>query len=50
LTICRRFFEDRKSDHKIVEEKQEVCLDREMRGRILKAQGVVDDNAETKIP
>jgi hypothetical protein len=25
--IRRRFFEDRKSDHRIAEEKQEVCMD-----------------------
>jgi hypothetical protein len=34
----------------IAEEKQEVCMDREMRGSISKAQGVVDDNADTKSP
>jgi hypothetical protein len=48
--VCRRFFEDNKSDHKIVEEKKEVCMDREMRGSTLKAQGDVDDNADTKSP
>jgi hypothetical protein len=36
-TVCRGFFEDRKSDHGIAEEKQEVCLDREMRGSISEA-------------
>jgi hypothetical protein len=45
----RGFFEDRKSDYRIVEE-QEVCVDREMRGSISKAQGVFDDNANTKSP
>jgi hypothetical protein len=30
-TVCRGFFEDSKSDHRIVEEKQEVCWEREMR-------------------
>jgi hypothetical protein len=48
--VRRRFFEDSKSDHGIAEEKQEVCMDREMRGSILKAQGVVDDNVDTKSP
>jgi hypothetical protein len=35
--VCRGIFEDSKSDHGIVEEKQEVCLDREMRGSISEA-------------
>jgi len=35
--ILRRFFEDIKSNHGIAKEKQEVCMDREMRGRISKA-------------
>jgi hypothetical protein len=35
--ICRGFFEDSKSDHGIAKEKQEVCLDGEMRGRISEA-------------
>jgi hypothetical protein len=48
--VRRRFFEDRKSDHGIAEEKQEVFMDREMHGSISKAQGVVDDNIDTKIP
>jgi hypothetical protein len=48
--VRRRFFEDRKSNHEIAEEKQEVCLDREMRGRILKAQGVVDNCVVNKGP
>jgi hypothetical protein len=47
--ICRRFFKDRKSDHGIVEEKQEVCMDREMNESISKAQGFVDDT-NTEIP
>jgi hypothetical protein len=33
-TVCRRIFKDSKSDHGIVEEKHEVCLDREMRGSV----------------
>jgi hypothetical protein len=49
-TVRRRFFEDSKSDHGIAEEKQEVCMDREVRGSISKAQGVVDDNVDTKSP
>jgi hypothetical protein len=28
--IRRRFFEDSKSNHGIAEEKQEICMDREM--------------------
>jgi hypothetical protein len=34
--IRRRFFEDRKSNYGIAEEKQEICMDREMRGSISK--------------
>jgi hypothetical protein len=49
-TDRRGFFEDSKSDYGIVEEEQEVCLDREMRRDILEAQGVVDDNTDTKGP
>ena len=49
-TDRRGFFEDRKSDYGIVEEEQEVCLDREMRGNILEAQGYFDDNTDTKGP
>jgi hypothetical protein len=30
-TVCRGIFEDCRSDHGVAEEKQEVCLDREMR-------------------
>jgi hypothetical protein len=48
--VRRGFFEDSKSDHVIVEEEKEVCLDREMRGRILEAQGVVDNITDTKGP
>jgi hypothetical protein len=36
-TVCRGIFEDSKSDHGIAEEKQEVWLDREMRGSISEA-------------
>ena len=32
--IRRRFFEDSRSDHGVTEEKQEVCMDRKMRGSI----------------
>ena len=49
-TVCRGIFEDSKSDHEIVEEKQEVYMDREMGGIIQKAQGAINDNANTKIP
>jgi hypothetical protein len=31
-------------------EEQEVCVDREMRGSISKAQGDVDDSVDTKSP
>ena len=48
--VHRRFFEDRKSNHEIVEEKQEVFMDREMHRIISKAQGVVHDNVDTKSP
>jgi hypothetical protein len=34
----------------IAEEEQEVCVDREMCGSILKAQGAIDDNTNTKSP
>jgi predicted nucleotidyltransferase len=43
------FFEDRKIDHEIVEEKLEVCMNPEVHGSISKAQGDVDDNVDTKI-
>jgi hypothetical protein len=39
--VRRGIFEDRKSNHGVVEEEEEVCLDREMRRSILEAQGVV---------
>jgi hypothetical protein len=48
--VRRRFFENNKSDHGIAEEKKEVCLNQEMCGSISKAQGVVDDKADTKSP
>jgi hypothetical protein len=48
--VRQGIFEDSKSDHGIAEEKQEVCLDREMRRRIFEAQGVVDNNIDTKGP
>jgi hypothetical protein len=48
--IRRGIFKDSKSDHGITEEKQEVCLDREMRGSILESQGAVDNNTHTKGP
>jgi hypothetical protein len=50
LTVRRGFFEDRKSDYIITEEEKEVCLDREMCGSILEAQGVVDNSTDTKVP
>jgi hypothetical protein len=33
-TVRRRFFKDRKSDHRIADEKQEVCVDQDMHGSI----------------
>ena len=48
--VHQGIFEDNKSDHKIAEEKQEVCLDREMRGIISEAQGTVDKSTDTKVP
>ena len=48
--VRRGFFEDNKSNYEIVEEEREVCLDQEMRGSILEAQGVVDNNTNTKGP
>jgi hypothetical protein len=48
--VRQGIFEDSKSDHRIVEEEQEVCLDREMRGSISEAQGVVENNTNTKGP
>jgi hypothetical protein len=50
LKIHRGIFEDRKSDHGIAEEEQEVCLDREMSRSILEAQQVVDNDTNTKGP
>jgi hypothetical protein len=48
--VHRGFLEDSKSDYIIAEEEQEVCVDQEMRGSISKAQGVIEDNANTKSP
>jgi hypothetical protein len=48
LTVRRRFFEDRKSDHGITKEKQEVFMDREVRGSISKAQAGVENCVDTK--
>jgi hypothetical protein len=48
LWFIEGFSKIEKSDHGIAEEKPEVCLDREMRERILEAQGVVDKNTDTK--
>ena len=45
-----RDFEDSKSDHIIVEEEKEVCLDRKKRESIWEAQRVVDNNTDTKGP
>jgi hypothetical protein len=48
--VHRGVFKDNKFDHEIVEEKQEICLDREMCGSISEAQGFVDKNTDTKGP
>jgi hypothetical protein len=48
--VRRGIFEDSKSDHRIAEEEQEVCLDREMHRRILEAQGYFDNDINTKGP
>jgi hypothetical protein len=48
--ILSKVFQDSKSDHGIVEEKEEVCIDQEMRGSILNTQGDVDDRTDTKGP
>jgi hypothetical protein len=48
--VRRGVFEDSKSDQGIAEEKQEVWLDQEMHGSISEAQGVVDNNTDTKGP
>jgi hypothetical protein len=50
LTVHRGIFKDSKSNHGIVEEEQEICLDGEMRGSILEAQGAVDNGNDTKGP
>jgi hypothetical protein len=50
LMVHRRFFKDRKSDHGIAEEKQEVFMEQGMHGSISKAQGFVDENTDTKTP
>jgi hypothetical protein len=49
-TVRRGIFEDSKSDHGVIEEEQEVCLDQEMRGNISKAQGDVENNTDTEGP
>jgi hypothetical protein len=46
----REFLKDSKFDYEIAEEEQEVCLDQEMHGSILEAQGVVENNTDTKGP
>ena len=50
LMVFREIFEDRKFDHGVEEEEQEVFLDREMRGSISEAQGIVDNHTDTKGP
>jgi hypothetical protein len=48
--VRRGIFEYRKSNHGVVEEEKEVCLDQEMRRIFSKAQGDVDNNTDTKGP
>ena len=48
--VHRGIFKDNKSYHGIVDEEQEVFLDQEMHGSISEAQGVVDNNTDTKGP
>jgi hypothetical protein len=48
--VRRGFFENRKSDYRIAEEEEEVCSNREMRGKILEAQGAVDNDTDTEGP
>jgi hypothetical protein len=47
--VHRGIFKDIKYDYGIVEAEQEVCLDQQMRGIILEAQGVVENNTNTKV-
>ena len=47
-TVHQGVFKYSKSDHGIVEEKPEICSDREMRGNILEDQGVVENNTDTR--
>jgi hypothetical protein len=49
-TIRQRFSKDRKSNHGIAEEKQELFMEREMCRIISKAQGFVDNNIDTESP
>lgn len=49
-TVRRGFFEDSKSDYRIAKEEKKNYVDREMCGIILKAQGTIDHNANTKSP
>jgi hypothetical protein len=48
--VHQRFYVDRNLDYEVVEEKQEVCLDREMCGIISTDQGVVDETLIIKFP
>jgi hypothetical protein len=50
LTVRRGFLEDRKYDYGIVEEEQEACWDREMRGGISETQKYVEDSTDTEGP
>jgi hypothetical protein len=45
--IHQRIFKYSKSDHKIVEEKKEVYMEREMRKIISRYQGIFDNRIDT---
>ena len=48
--VRQGIFEDSKSNHGVVEEEQEVCLDQEMLGIVSEAQRDVDNGTDTKGP
>jgi hypothetical protein len=48
--VRRGIFKDRKYDHEIAKEEQEVFLDREMHGSILEAQRFFDSDTTLKVP
>jgi hypothetical protein len=48
--LRRRFFEDSKSNYGIAEEKQEICMDREMHGSISKIKELLMTTPILKVP